>query len=212
MMGITKVLHKIQQELKAPKNQENTFGKYNYRSCEDILEAVKGLLPEGHVLTISDEIVMLGNRYYVKATAMLNDPDLANVTVTAYAREPENQKGMNEAQITGSASSYARKYALNGLFMIDDTKDPDATNKHEESAQTGRSTTNSIPIDGPTSKDSISEAQSRMLFAKSKSKGLGPEFTTNHFGVKELKELKRNEMNEALKRIDDYETETDINM
>lgn len=125
-----KKLVKIQNELKAPKNQRNTFGKYNYRSCEDILEAVKPLAnAEGCVVTVSDEVVMVGDRVYVKATALIYDGD-HEIKTTALAREPEQQKGMNEAQITGSASSYARKYALNGLFAIDDTKDADATNDH----------------------------------------------------------------------------------
>jgi hypothetical protein len=121
----------IQAELKAPKNQKNTFGNYKYRSQEDILEAVKPLLKKhGLVLTIADEIVNLGNRFYVKATAMLSEAGNALACVSAYAREEETKKGMDAAQITGSASSYARKYALNGLFLIDDTKDSDATNTH----------------------------------------------------------------------------------
>ena len=120
----------IQQELKAPKNQRNNFGKYNYRSCEDILEAVKPLANrEGCVVTVSDQVILVGDRIYVKATAQITDGN-KEIETTAFAREPEQQKGMNEAQITGSASSYARKYALNGLFAIDDTKDADATNDH----------------------------------------------------------------------------------
>ena len=123
-----KILNKIQKELKAPKSQKNTFGNYNYRSCEDILEAVKPLLGEA-VLTISDEIVNLGDRFYVKATATISQ-GTENVSVSAYARESLEKKGMDSAQITGATSSYARKYALNGLFCIDDTKDADNTNKH----------------------------------------------------------------------------------
>ena len=118
-------LARIQAELKAPKNQKNTFGGYNYRSCEDILEAVKPLLAkEGLVLTITDSIEMVGNRYYVKATATLTDGE-KEITTSAYAREAESRKGNDESQITGAASSYARKYTLNGLFCIDDTKDAD---------------------------------------------------------------------------------------
>jgi len=121
-----KELIKIQEKLKAPKNQRNNFGKYNYRSCEDILEAAKPLAnKEGCSITLSDEVVEIGGRVYVKATATLLKDDL-EASVSAFAREPETQKGMNEAQITGSASSYARKYALNGLFAIDDTKDSDS--------------------------------------------------------------------------------------
>ena len=118
-------LARIQAELKAPKNQKNTFGGYNYRSCEDILEAVKPLLAkEGLVLTITDSIEMVGNRYYVKATATLTDGE-KEISTSAYAREAESRKGNDESQITGAASSYARKYTLNGLFCIDDTKDAD---------------------------------------------------------------------------------------
>ena len=129
----------VQKELKAPKNQRNTFGGYNYRSCEDILEAVKPLLVKhGLLLTLSDEMVAVGDRVYVKATAMIRGDD-GNVVVTAYAREEAEKKGMDGSQITGAASSYARKYALNGLFCIDDTKDSDATNtqsKEEKRTET----------------------------------------------------------------------------
>lgn len=157
MQNLMIKLAKIQKELKAPKNQFNNFGKYSYRSCEDILEAVKPLLGDAVVL-LSDEIVCVGTqpmipakltkeinefvnrqkitnfqdvdttvggeRFYIKATATLKS-ETAEISVTAYAREAEVKKGMDEAQITGSASSYARKYALNGLFLIDDQKDAD---------------------------------------------------------------------------------------
>ena len=129
------ILSEIQRALKAPKGQHNSFGNYSYRSCEDILEAVKPLLGD-LVLTLSDEIVVVGDRVYVKATATLigSTPDCSWQT-RAYAREAQAKKGMDEAQITGSASSYARKYALNGLFCIDDTKDADATNTHGKEAK-----------------------------------------------------------------------------
>ncbi len=124
-------LIKIQEQLKAPKNQRNNFGNYNYRSCEDIFEAVKPLLKEnGLTLRLTDELVNIGERYYIKATAILSDGNdvIENV---AYAREEETKKGMDGSQITGASSSYARKYALNGLFLIDDVKDSDATNVGE---------------------------------------------------------------------------------
>lgn len=118
-------LMRIQAKLKAPKGQRNTFGNYNYRSCEDILEAVKPLLAEeGCTLTLSDEIELIGDRYYIKATATLKS-DKEEIQVSAYAREEQAKKGMDSAQVTGATSSYARKYALNGLFCIDDNKDPD---------------------------------------------------------------------------------------
>ena len=116
-------LAKIQKELKANKDLYNKFGGYSYRSAESILEAVKPLL-DGAILMLTDEIVMIGERYYVKASAYFEDGDFVRVT-TAYAREPETKKGMDDSQITGTASSYARKYALNGLFCIDDAKDAD---------------------------------------------------------------------------------------
>lgn len=126
-----KELVKIQSELKAPKSQFNKFGNYAYRSAEDILESVKPLaVKHDCCLTISDNIVMLGDRFYIEATARIVNAKGEAVEVTASAREAESQKGMAEAQITGSASSYARKYALNGLFCIDDTKDADYTNMH----------------------------------------------------------------------------------
>jgi hypothetical protein len=128
-MEIYQKLERIQKQLKAPKNQHNKFGGYNYRSCEDILEAVKPLL-DGCVVTISDTIREVGGRIYVEAEATISD-GVNQINVTAFAREPEDRKGMDASQITGAASSYARKYALNGLFLIDDTKDADATNQHE---------------------------------------------------------------------------------
>jgi hypothetical protein len=132
-----KNLIKIQSELKAPKNQRNNFGNYNYRNCEDILEAVKPLLDKYEcTLTISDDIVEVGGRVYVKATATIYDIKLGtSLSVSAFAREPEQQKGMSESQVTGASSSYSRKYALNGLFLIDDTKDSDATNTHGKDIQ-----------------------------------------------------------------------------
>ena len=135
-MGIYEKLAAIQADLKAPKGQYNSFGKYNYRSCEDILEAVKPLLKaNGVILRLYDEVIQIGDRYYIKATAHLSDAKTEEGTSnTAYAREQEIKSGMDASQITGTASSYARKYALNGLFLIDDTKDAD-TDEHAK--QTG---------------------------------------------------------------------------
>lgn len=132
-MNIYEKLNLIQVSLKSPKSQYNSFGKYAYRSCGDILESVKAQLAELKVvIVLSDELVQIGDRYYIKATATLHDLDGASISNTAYAREEETKKGMDGSQITGASSSYARKYALNGLFAIDDTKDSDATNKGEE--------------------------------------------------------------------------------
>jgi len=125
-------LSEIQARLVAPKGQTNAFGKYKYRSCEDILEAVKPLLAEFNAtLIISDEIVMMGDRFYVKATARVTFSREDFAQSSAFAREPLTKKGMDEAQITGATSSYARKYALNGLFAIDDTKDADTKDNRE---------------------------------------------------------------------------------
>lgn len=123
-------LAEVQLKLKAPKGQMNNFGKYKYRSAEDILEALKPLLNGEAIVTLSDEMVLIGDRYYVKATATFEGDDVK--TVTAFAREEETKKGMDGSQITGASSSYARKYALNGLFLIDDTKDSDFTNTHDK--------------------------------------------------------------------------------
>lgn len=131
-----KKLWTIQQTLNAPKNQRNNFGGYNYRSAEDILEAVKPLL-QNITLTVSDEIVLIGNRYYVKATATLSDGE-DEIAVTAYAREEESKKGMDASQLTGATSSYARKYALNGLFCIDDARDPDTDAYAKQTGQQPR--------------------------------------------------------------------------
>jgi len=128
-----KELVSIQSELKAPKGQLNSFAKFMYRSCEDILEAVKPLLAKYKCYVISsDEIVLIGDRYYIKATATIYNESMDKESAYAFAREEESKKGMDASQLTGSTSSYARKYALNGLFAIDDNKDADNTNKGEE--------------------------------------------------------------------------------
>lgn len=141
-MNIQEKLTTIQLDLKAPKSKRNNFGNYNYRSCEDILEAVKPLLAANMCsLTLDDDVLCIGNRVYVKATATLTDhAEGATISTHAFAREAETKKGMDESQITGTASSYARKYALNGLFAIDDTKDADTDEYQGREAprQTGK--------------------------------------------------------------------------
>jgi len=140
------MLAKIQSLIKAPKGQFNSFGKYKYRSCEDIVEAVKPVINQlGYYLTLSDEIVNIGNRFYIKATATISN-GTETFSVVAYAREEESKKGMDGSQVTGASSSYARKYALNGLFAIDDTKDSDATNvgKDEPTSDEKRILTNLV--------------------------------------------------------------------
>ena len=142
MKEFLKRVSEVQQKLKAPKGQYNSFGGYNYRSCEDILEAVKPICAEhSMLLNLSDEIVNVGERYYIKATAKLYDLESdAVISSTALAREAQTKKGMDDSQITGTASSYARKYALNGLFNIDDTKDADTDEyrKNSQKAETAK--------------------------------------------------------------------------
>lgn len=136
MKSLNDKLVNIQGRLKAPKNQRNSFGNYNYRSCEDILEAVKPLLKEHNlVLNLTDETMQIGEIYFIQANAVISDGD-KSIAVKAQAGVQPNKKGMDIAQSFGASSSYARKYALNGLFLIDDTKDADAMNTHEDEEET----------------------------------------------------------------------------
>jgi len=163
-MSIYNKLNKIQTGLKCNKSQFNSFGKYSYRNCEDILEALKPLLSTHKcVVKISDELELVGERYYIKATATIIDVETSEKEEsTAFAREEENKKGMDSSQLTGSTSSYARKYALNGLFMIDDNKDADSRN-------------NDIKEKVNNNKQVISEAQIKRLYAIGKSKNKTPD-------------------------------------
>lgn len=189
-LNIQQKLLKIQTTLKAPKNQFNAFGKYNYRSCEDILEGLKPILAEvGAIVTLTDEIVQIGERYYVKATATIMDMEGGGIAVSAYAREDIEKKGMDLAQVTGSVSSYSRKYALNGLFCIDDTKDSDSTNQHgkekdKDKPQPKKETPpppswggSQTPPQPPSSAKgkTISEAQQKRLFAICREHGVPTE-------------------------------------
>ena len=153
----------VQAELKAPKNQHNSFGKYDYRSAEDIIEAVKPLLKEnGLFLNMSDEVVLVGDRYYIKATVKVVDVVTGeSVQTSALAREAAQKKGMDESQVTGTASSYARKYALNGLFAIDDNRDADTdeyARQTSQSAAGARSQRNAYPSKGSANDDLRSKA------------------------------------------------------
>ena len=153
----------VQAELKAPKNQHNSFGKYDYRSAEDIIEAVKPLLKDnGLFLNMSDEIVLIGDRYYVKATVKVVDVVTGeSVQTSALAREAAQKKGMDESQVTGTASSYARKYALNGLFAIDDNRDADTNEYARQTSQNtagARSTRNAYTSKGSASDELRSKA------------------------------------------------------
>jgi len=151
-MSINQVLHQIQANLCVPKNRFNKFGNYSYRNAEDIVDAVKALLPEGAILYLTDDVVVFNNRFYVKATAALKVGDTI-ISAQGWAREPDTQKGMAEPQITGAASSYARKYALNGLFAIDDGVDADSQN-------------NGQPLPKPASVDSVDVEQEYNTYVK----------------------------------------------
>lgn len=169
-----KELNTIQSLLKAPKDQYNKFGNYKYRNCEDILEAVKPLLfSQSCTLTISDEIVMIGTRYYVRATATIKNANGETETATAYAREDESKKGMDASQITGSTSSYARKYALNGLFCIDDTKDSDSLNNEcQSNNQLGKDNRKLLPKEKFNDEDLMKWIYQKLEKAKSENKRL----------------------------------------
>lgn len=201
MSALLETLSKIQKEMKAPKGQFNAFGKYKYRSCEDILEAVKPFL-NGTVLYISDEMVLIGERYYLKATATLRNGDDA-VSVTAYAREEIEKKGMDSSQITGAASSYARKYALNGLFLIDDTKDSDATNEHGKGAGDEKPKGSQVEqlkgkLGGNDAADPyLTEAQARDIMGQLRKAKIRWEVLLSSFKVSRLGELKESQLHEV---------------
>ena len=151
-----------QVELKVPKGQKNTFGNYTYRSAEDILEAAKPVLAaNGLTLVVGDELVLIGDRYYVKATAQVFDDSAESIASTGYAREAEDKKGMDSAQVTGATSSYARKYALNGLLAIDDTKDAD-TDEHKMQSDKRTSDDSNTPPKA-SSKKPASEKQLNLI-------------------------------------------------
>ena len=184
-MNLYEKLSIIQSKLKAPKNQYNSFGKYNYRSCEDILEGLKPLLLEYKAaVTLSDEIKQIGDRYYLEATVTFVDTEKGDkIEVKALAREDETKKGMDLAQVTGSVSSYARKYALNGLFAIDDTKDSDATNKHDKDKPT------QLDISDRWSNGKLTDKQISRLYAIAYSKGYDKETVKHHVFKKFTKDV-----------------------
>ena len=162
-------LMRVQSKLKAPKNQFNKFGNYSYRSCEDILEGLKPLLKEvGAILVINDEVVNIANRFYIKATAsFISIDDGEKIISSALAREEEERVKFDPAQLTGSVSSYARKYALNGLFAIDDTKDSDSTNKYDKDNIT------SLNNENKWTNPKLTDNQIKRLYAIAYKKGIG---------------------------------------
>lgn len=194
-MNIYEKLLNVQTELKAPKGQFNAFGKYKYRSCEDILEALKPVLNK-YKLTffINDEIVEVNNRNYIKATITIiniEKPD-EQIQTSALAREEETKKGMDGSQITGASSSYARKYALNGMFMIDDTKDSDSTNTHGKDK-----------IEQEKVKDFLNSRNGMIERLSEYVKGDKLERMLKNYGVNELFEMKDEQLKDACKKIFD---------
>lgn len=190
-MNVYEKLIAIQSELKAPKSQYNNFGKYAYRNCEDILESLKPLLKEHKsTIYISDEIVTVLERFYVKATVTFIDAETGEKIInTAYAREEEDKKGMDGSQVTGSSSSYARKYALNGMFAIDDTKDSDFTN---------------TTVKGDNS--ALSEAQIKRLLAIASKVNISADdvkkVVAKTFGVQDLRKMNKQQYEEICSRLE----------
>ena len=190
-MNVYEKLIAIQSELKAPKSQYNNFGKYAYRNCEDILESLKPLLKEHKsTIYISDEIVTVLERFYVKATVTFIDAETGEKIInTAYAREEEDKKGMDGSQVTGSSSSYARKYALNGMFAIDDTKDSDFTN---------------TTVKGDNS--ALSEAQIKRLLAIASKVNISADdvkkVVAKTFGVQDLRKMNKQQYDEICSRLE----------
>ena len=190
-MNVYEKLIAIQSELKAPKSQYNNFGKYAYRNCEDILESLKPLLKEyKSTIYISDEIVTVLERFYVKATVTFIDAETGEKIInTAYAREEEDKKGMDGSQVTGSSSSYARKYALNGMFAIDDTKDSDFTNTTVKGDNSALSEAQIKRLLAIASKVNISADDVKKVVAKS-------------FGVQDLRKMNKQQYDEICSRLE----------
>lgn len=202
-MNIYEKLGVIQSKLKAPKGQYNSFRKYKYRSCEDILEAVKPLLAETKtVLSVTDRMEVVGGRIYVRAEARLNDcEDTGEITTVAYAREEESKKGMDSSQVTGAASSYARKYALNGLFCIDDNKDSDSTNTGEKEKTSGRKTESAKEAEMISSETTMSIKNIIDKYPEAK---LLEQIKTR-FKVSDIKSLTKEKGQKCLKMLIDYD-------
>ena len=208
-MNIYEKLAQVQTELKAPKNRRNTFGKYNYRSCEDILEAVKPLLKKVKAsVFIRDAIKEIGGRIYIEASAYFADienPDAVGsfVCVTAYAREPLEKKGLDDPQITGTASSYARKYALNGLFLIDDVKDPDSDEYHEEAEEKAKKTsTKAKKTDASVLDEYVTSGQLQTLNMLLEKSGVTEEKFREIYNIATMPEFPVAKYDDAVKKLE----------
>ena len=197
-MNIYEKLLNIQTELKAPKGQYNSFGKYKYRSCEDILEAVKPICAKNKAtLVLSDSLENIGDRYYIKSTAILIDVESGeNLENTAYAREELEKKGMDGSQITGTASSYARKYALNGLFNIDDTKDADTDEYTKQSKSIDDSVKNEFQVE-----EKVTELEAKTVYGLIMNQKRDLDKFLNYFKIKNTNELTKTQYVEALKML-----------
>lgn len=213
-MNIHEKLQRVQSDLKAPKNQYNKFGGYNYRNCEDIQEAVKPLLKAVKAaLVVGDELVLIGDRYYIKATARFIDCESGEtVENTAYAREEQEKKGMDVSQVTGSTSSYARKYALNGLFCIDDVKDAD--NQNNASGGTGKGTSkgsrknDARKVQGQAGK--VTEAMIRTLQSMTErysAKGLKMDKILSMYKLTAITDMDTEQYKDCMEKLKLYEKE-----
>lgn len=225
-MSIYEKLQIIQSELKAPKNQYNSFGKYKYRSCEDIQEGVKPLLEKTKTaLTVSDEIIVVGERYYIKATATLHDSESEGKVVNiAYAREEESKKGMDGSQVTGASSSYARKYALNGLFCIDDTRDGDSTNAGNSGAKKGNVKPSNKPAQAsqPTEAEmaaqqqeiasqKIGQAKINTIKSELRRTGVSEKAILDRYKVEEIKDMTEELFAKAMTALEKTKTKEENN-
>ena len=205
-MNIYAKLLAVQTKLRAPKGQFNAFGKYKYRNCEDILEALKPILAEEQCsLLISDSIEHIGDRYYVKAHVIFVDIESHEMISTeALAREEQDKKGMDGSQVTGASSSYARKYALNGLFAIDDTKDSDSTNTHGKDTKESKpkDTKQITPVPTETNPNIISLEQKKILFSLAGGRNDEVKKIIADFGYESSSEIERKNYDDICKRIE----------
>lgn len=199
MSNLTEKLIQIQKDLKAPKGQWNNYSSFYYRSAEDILEAVKPLNAEqGLLLTLADEPILIGEWHYIKATASITDGEQEK-TVTAYAREAQTKKGMDDSQITGTASSYARKYALNGLYLIDDTKDADTDEYNKQNNNQNQSK----PQQNPITQKQVGTIKSKaMEFAKLR--GRKPEEVYKAMNIADVTKLSSDYASQTIKTLDKW--------
>ena len=201
MSDLTKQLIEVQKELKAPKGQYNSFSKFKYRSAEDVLEAVKPInVKLGLLLTLSDEPILIGDWHYIKATATITNGEDVHA-VAAYARESQVKKGMDDSQITGTASSYARKYALNGLYLIDDTKDADTDEYQSQSNGNKSEPTKRRTNPEPVASEQVGNIKVKaMEFAKARNQEVDAVYKV--LKISDITKLNKTQASAALKQLD----------